>query len=75
MKCERCGKEFNSDIPETNAEIYGDRVCYSCPHCGKLYSFKREITIIVDGVDDSRIYNTEDDWSRPIVKDKDYYNK
>lgn len=72
MKCIRCGKEFDDYAPYTNAEIYGGSPKYACPNCGKLYVFRREITINVspcyymDDVD-------YDDWGHKAVSDEEYY--
>lgn len=70
MICVRCKNNFDNSIPERNTENYEGLSYYACPHCGKLYRFKR--IIVSQPVDDVNIYNKEDDWGNKIVKDKDY---
>ena len=72
MFCKRCGKEFDSSIPEINAENYGGRVIYTCNHCGKAHLFMR-IVISRELNDESISYKKEDDWNNKIVLDSEYY--
>lgn len=55
MKCVHCKKEFDSAIPEINAESYGSNI-YACPHCGMPYKFYRAV-------------HTEPLWECPLKKD------
>lgn len=75
MKCIRCEKEFNDYIPRVNTESYGGPSYYTCPHCGKLYEFKRVVVVEPVGDMEYQSRREEDDWGNKVVKDKDYKNQ
>lgn len=70
MECLRCHQEFDEDTPWRNTTYTGELSYYACPHCGKLYEFRREV--VFEAVPDEDIHYDNDDWNNPVVKDKDY---
>lgn len=73
MECVRCHKEFDENTPKNSVLSNGYAAYYACPHCGKLYRFKMEITSLV--VPDKYILRNTDDWNKPIVKDSEFKEK
>lgn len=75
MKCSRCNTRFDESIPSKNVENYGGPAYYACPHCGKLYTIKRIVTI--EPCDDCEYPSSmeTDDWDNPIVIDEDYHKE
>lgn len=70
MKCIRCEKEFDDYAPYRSTECYGGVAYYACPHCGKLYRFKRVVRIT--DAEDCADVKEEDDWGNKVVSDEKY---
>ena len=72
MKCIRCKKEFDTEIPVENTRNFGTNL-YACPYCGKLYKFYRTISVSCYDLIDNEVGDRKtDNWGNKIILDKDY---